>query len=110
MDNSMSKFIKKELSTRAALKRVFNSWVYLRDISFSKNTLKIFLKNFSRLDVFLGTQDTLIKTNEIIPFLTGKSYTILKEKRHKIPIHPAVLTYIQNIKTNPCEGVQQSKF
>ena len=100
-DTSMNRFIERELSTPAALKRVYNSWTYFKDISFSKNVLKIFFTDFSRVHVFLGDKDTLIKKNKITPLLTVETYTILKERHHKIPIHPVVLTYIQNLQMNP---------
>ena len=110
MDTSMNRFIERELSTPAALKRVYNSWTYFKDISFSKKNLKIFLTDFSHIHVFLGAEDTLIKINKITPLLTVEVFTILKEKHHKIPIHPAVLTYIQNLQMNPNKKAEQSKF
>lgn len=101
IDASMNRFIHKELSNQAALKRVYRSWTYFRDISFSSNLLKLFLKKPSHIHTFLGAKDPLIDVNKITPLLALGTYTVLKEKHHKIPFHPAVLAYIQSLETNP---------
>ncbi|MDC1331418.1 alpha/beta hydrolase [Cyclobacteriaceae bacterium] len=101
IDVSMSRFIHKELSTKDALKKVYRSWTYFRDISFSSKLLKLFLAQSSHIHVFLGAKDPLIRMDKITPVLTFETYTVLKEKHHKIPVHPAVLAYIQNLETNP---------
>jgi len=101
IDASMNRFIHRELSNQAALKRVYRSWTYFRDISFSSNLLKLFLKKPSHIHTFLGAKDPLIDVNKITPLLALGTYTVLKEKHHKIPVHPAVLAYIQSLETNP---------
>ena len=101
LDTSMNQFIQREISTQAAVERVYRSWTYFRDISFSSNPLKHFLRKASHVHAFLGAEDPLIDVNKITPLLAIGTYTVLKEKHHKIPIHPAVLAYIQSLETKP---------
>jgi pimeloyl-ACP methyl ester carboxylesterase len=77
---SMTKFIDRELSNDADLKRVYRSWT---------------------IHVFLGKKDPLIKAKKVIPFFNCMSCTLLSAKHHKLPQHPAVLAYLNDVLNNP---------